>query len=88
MTIEPFNSYVIVKKAVIEEMTASGIFLPTREDEDSPVWQGDVVYSSDDHFKKDDTLLFNRFLPVEFDVDGVHLLALKAEDIIARLCKQ
>lgn len=87
MTLEPFNEYVIVLKSKVEDITHSGIILPHASEEDAAVWQGVVVESADGRFSKGDTILFNRFTPAEFEYNNDSLLALKAEDIIARLCK-
>lgn len=86
MKLKPFNNYLIVEKAKVEEITHGGLILPHDNDSDAPVWQGTVIETSDERFKEGETILFNRFTPAEFEHESKDLLALKSEDVIATLC--
>ena len=92
MQIQPLGDKIIVKAASKEEVTKSGIVLPDTADKERPE-QGEVIavgpgkildngQRSVMSVKKGDTVLFKKYSPDEFKIDGEELLVLSESDII------
>jgi len=92
MQIKPLGDKVVVKAASREEVTKSGIILPETVDKERPE-QGEVIAVgpgkiSDNGQRQEmtvkigDKILFKKYSPDEFKIDGKELLVLSESDII------
>jgi len=92
MQIQPLGDKVVVKPAAKEEVTKSGIVLPDTADKDRPE-QGEVIAVGPGkllengaraamNVKAGDKILFKKYSPDEFKIDGEELLVLSESDII------
>ncbi|OGF28867.1 co-chaperone GroES [Candidatus Falkowbacteria bacterium RIFOXYC2_FULL_47_12] len=92
MQIQPLGDKVVIKPSAKEEVTKSGIVLPDTADKDRPE-QGEVIAAGPGkllengtraamNVKTGDTILFKKYSPDEFKIDGEELLVLSESDII------
>ena len=92
MQIQPLGDKVVVKPSAKEEVTKSGIVLPDTADKDRPE-QGEVIAAGPGkllengtraamNVKTGDKILFKKYSPDEFKIDGEELLVLSESDII------
>jgi chaperonin GroES len=92
MMIKPLGDKVVVKAALREEMTKSGIVLPETGDKDRPE-KGTVVAVGPGKVRSNgerapmnvavgDTVLFRKYSPDEFKLDGEDVLVMSESDII------
>jgi len=92
MQIQPLGDKVVVKAASKEEVTKSGIILPDTADKDRPE-QGEVIAVGPGkvmdngqraamNVKAGDTVLFKKYSPDEFKIDGEEFLVVSESDII------
>jgi chaperonin GroES len=92
MQIQPLGDKVVVKPSAKEEVTKSGIVLPDTADKDRPE-QGEVIAAGPGkllengqraamNVKVGDKILFKKYSPDEFKIDGEELLVLSESDII------
>jgi chaperonin GroES len=83
----------VVKPATKEEVTKSGIVLPTTSDKERPD-QGEVVAIGPGRIldngqrqelavKIGDKILFKKYSPEEFEINGEKMLLIREEDIMA-----
>lgn len=96
MNLKPLEDRVIVKTVEIEEVTATGIFLPDTAQE-KPM-RGKVIAVGDGRMddsgkripldvKKGDEVIYSKYGGTEVKVDGDELLILRASDILAKVEK-
>ena len=93
MKIQPFSDHIVVKPVPATEQTASGLFLPTANKEKPE--QGKVLAVGPGKvengvrvaidLKEGDTVLFKKYAPDEFTVNGEKVLVIEASDVIAIL---
>ncbi|MFA5317949.1 MAG: co-chaperone GroES [Patescibacteria group bacterium] len=92
MQIKPLGDKVVVKANTKEEVTKSGIVLPDTADKERPE-QGEVIavgpgkisengQHQEMNVKVGDKILFKKYSPDEFKIDGEELLVLSESDII------
>jgi len=92
MQIKPLGDKVVVKATSREEVTKSGIVLPDTADQERPE-QGEVIavgpgkisengQRQEMSVKIGDKILFKKYSPDEFKIDGDELLVLNESDII------
>lgn len=93
MKLKPLSNNVIVKALKQEEMTKSGIVLPSTGDKEKPE-QGEVVAVGGGKLldngqtqamsvKVGDKVVFKKYSPDEVKVDGEEYLVLSENDIVA-----
>lgn len=77
---KPLNGRLLVKE-ILEEVTESGILLPSKKDD--PYKRGKVLEQSSEvpMVIKDKTIIFNKFTPVEYSSKGEKYLIVKFEDV-------
>ena len=96
MKLKPLGDHIVVKAAKPEEITKSGIILPG-SDKEKPE-QGEVIAvgagkimengsRSAMEVKVGDIVIFKKYSPDEFKIDGQEVLVLSASDVIAILEK-
>lgn len=96
MKLKPLGDHIIVKASKPEEVTKSGIILPG-SDKEKPE-QGEVLAvgagkimengsRSAMEVKVGDIVIFKKYSPDEFKIDGQEVLVLSASDVIAILEK-
>jgi len=95
MKIKPLHDNVIVKPVVESETTKSGIVLPETVHKEKPE-KGEVVAIGEGKIldngqrskmsvKVGDTVMFKKYSPDEFKIDGEEYLVISERDIIAIL---
>ncbi len=93
MKLKPLFNQVIIKAAVQEEMTKSGIVLPGTVDKERPE-KGEVLAAGPGKIlengqiqamsvKPGDQVIFKKYSPDEIKIDGEELLILSESDIVA-----
>jgi len=93
MTLKPLSNHVIVKPAVQEEVTKSGIVLPDTADKERPE-KGEVIavgpgkirdngQLSPMSLKVGNQVVFKKYSPDEIKIDGEDYLILSEDDVIA-----
>ncbi len=93
MQLHPLGERVIVKALAKEEITKSGIILPDTMDKERPE-QGEVVSVGPGRLLDDGTrstmsvkpgnkVLFKKYSPDEFTIDGQEYLVLSESDLLA-----
>ncbi|MBU1130790.1 co-chaperone GroES [Patescibacteria group bacterium] len=93
MKLKPLADNIVVKGISNEEVTKSGIIIPDTVDKEKPE-QGEVVaigpgkmldngQRSPMEVKVGDRILFKKYGPDDFKLDGEEVLVLKQEDVIA-----
>lgn len=93
MQLKPVSDHIILKPIDRETTTASGIIIPDTVDKDRPE-QGKVLSVGPGKFTDDgkrqpvdihpgQKVLFKKYAPDEFEVDGATYLVIKADDVIA-----
>jgi len=93
MTIKPLAGRVLIEPLPFEEKTKAGIILPESAEKERPeqgkiiaVGPGRTVASGKTiplHVKVGDKVLFTKYGPNEFKIDGKEYLIAKEEDILA-----
>jgi Co-chaperonin GroES (HSP10) len=87
MNIKPLADRVLVKQAVAEEKTVSGIIIPDAAKE-KPL-QGEVVAvgngtkDEDMVVKNGDTVLYGKYAGTEIELEGEKYLIMRQSDILA-----
>ncbi|MDD3861463.1 MAG: co-chaperone GroES [Candidatus Gracilibacteria bacterium] len=95
--IVPLNDHVVVEAIEVETKSESGIIIPDTASKEKPM-QGRVLAVGPGKFDEDgnrlpmdlkegDTVLFTKYGPTEFKIDGKEVLILSASDIFAKLEK-
>lgn len=93
MKLRPLGDRIIVKPVAKEEMTKSGIILPDTIDKERPE-QGEVIEVGPGKRSEDgtrvapsvkigDKILFKKYSPDEFKLDGTEYLVLSESDVMA-----
>lgn len=88
MAIQPLSDRVLIKPAVAEQKTASGIIIPDSAKE-KPL-KGDVIAvgpgTKDEtmQVKVGDAVLFGKYAGTELELDGEKLLIMRQSDILAK----
>jgi chaperonin GroES len=93
MQLKPLSNHVIVKAAAQEEITKSGIFLPSTADKDRPE-KGEVIAVGPGKILDNGQLspmsvvvgnqvIFKKYSPDEIKIDGEDFLILNESDIVA-----
>ncbi len=93
MQLKPLSNHVIVKAAVQEEITKSGIFLPSTTDKERPE-KGEVIAVGPGKILDNGQLapmsvavgnqvIFKKYSPDEIKIDGEDFLILNESDIVA-----
>ncbi len=93
MKLRPLADRIIVKPVAKEEMSKGGIILPDTVDKERPE-QGEVMdvgpgkllengARSSMSVKQGDKVLFKKYAPDEFKIDGVEYLVLSESDVMA-----
>lgn len=93
MTIKPLSDRVLIEPLPFEEKTKAGIILPESAEKERPeqgkiiaVGPGRTVASGKViplHVKVGDKVLFTKYGPNEFKIEGKEYLIAKEEDILA-----
>jgi chaperonin GroES len=95
MKMKPLHDHVVVKPMNEDEKTKSGIYLPDTMDKERPE-RGEVIAIGPGKtldngqvaamaVKVGDKVLFKKYSPDEFKIDGEEYLVIKESDIIATL---
>jgi chaperonin GroES len=93
MKLKPIHDNVIIKPITENEKTKSGIYLPDTVDKERPE-KGEVIaigpgrtldngQLSQMNIKVGDSVMFKKYSPDEFKIDGEEYLVIKETDIIA-----
>ncbi|MFA7685436.1 MAG: co-chaperone GroES [Candidatus Gracilibacteria bacterium] len=93
--IVPLNDHVVVEAIEVETKSESGIIIPDTASKEKPM-KGKVIAAGPGKFDEDgkripmdvakgDTVLFTKYGPTEFKIDGKEFLILSASDIFAKL---
>lgn len=84
--IRPLGKRLVVKLPPREQVTASGLFVPTKDDNKTHD-RGEVIATGTDVTvtKKGQTVLFTKFAPSEATIDGTTFLLLMEDDILGVL---
>jgi chaperonin GroES len=93
MNIKPLSDHILIEPLPFEEKTKAGIFLPESAEKERPeqgkiiaIGPGRTVASGKVipmHVKVNDKVLFTKYGPNEFKIDGKEYLIAKEEDILA-----
>lgn len=93
MQLRPVGDHLIVKPLPKEETSASGIIIPDTVDKERPergeiiaVGPGRVLENGQRSVmeaKVGDKVVFKKYAPDEFKLDGVEYLVIKADDVMA-----
>ena len=93
MNLKPVSDHIVLKPMDKETTTASGIIIPDTVDKDRPeqaevlsVGPGKMLESGkrmEMEFKPGQKVLFKKYSPDEFEINGEKFLVIKAEDVIA-----
>jgi len=93
MTIKPLSDHILIEPLPFEEKTKAGIILPDSAEKERPeqgkviaVGPGKTVASGKIiplQVKVGDKVLFTKYGPNEFKIDGKEYLIAKQEDILA-----
>ena len=87
MNIKPLADRVLLRAAVAEEKTVSGIIIPDTAKE-KPL-KGEVIATGDGTkdekmvVKKGDTVLYGKYAGTEIEIDGEKLIIMRQSDILA-----
>lgn len=79
----PLNNNILIRRLETEEETKSGI---TLQDHDKEKQDKGIVlrtHSKDSQVEVDQTVLFNKYGPVEIEIDGEELLLVNEEELLA-----
>lgn len=84
--IRPLGKRLVVKLPPREQVTTSGLVVPTKED-GKPYDRGEVIATGPDVTvtKNGQTVLFTKFAPSEATIDGTTFLLLMEDDILGVL---
>lgn len=86
MKAEPLGQRIILKAKKADEVTSFGLVLP--EQKEKPM-QAEVVSVSkevkDSTLKVGDLVLYKKYSPTEFNLEGEDYLVIEAEDILAKI---
>lgn len=84
--LSPLRDIVIVEPQKREEKTESGILIPETTSADKPK-EGTVISvgPKTTSIKQGQKVLFSRYSPAEFELEGVTYLILREEDILATI---
>lgn len=93
MQLRPVGDHLIVKPLAKEELSASGIIIPDTVDKERPE-RGEVIavgpgrllengQRSVPEAKVGDKVVFKKYAPDEFKLDGVEYLVIKSDDVMA-----
>ena len=95
MNIKPLGDRVLIEPESKKEKTETGIYFPDTESKERPergkiiaIGQGKLLESgkyAPMKVKKGDTILFTKYSPNEFKIDGKEYLIAREEDILAIL---
>jgi chaperonin GroES len=95
MNLKPLGDNIIVKAVAKEEVTKSGIILPETLDKEKPeqgevlaVGEGKILENgtrSKMEVKVGDRIIFKKYSPDEFKIDGAEVLVVSQSDVIAIL---
>ena len=98
MNLKPLGDNIIVKAVAKEEVTKSGIILPETLDKEKPeqgevlaVGEGKILENgtrSKMEVKVGDRIIFKKYSPDEFKIDGAEVLVVSQSDVIAIIDKQ
>ena len=82
----PLFARVVVQPKAAEEQTKSGIILPETANKERPM-EGTVLAVGADckAVKKGDTVVFKKYSPTEFELDGEEVLLVDEEDLLAKV---
>ncbi len=93
MKLKPLSDNIVVKPLAKEEKTSSGIIIPETVGKEKPE-QGEVIAIGAGKFDADgkrmpidikigDKVIFKKYSPDEFKIDGENYLILSASDVMA-----
>jgi chaperonin GroES len=93
MQLRPVGDHLIVKPLAKEDVSASGIIIPDTVDKERPE-RGEVIavgpgrvlengQRSASEAKVGDKVVFKKYAPDEFKLDGVEYLVIKSDDVMA-----
>lgn len=93
MKLKPLSDNIVVKPLAKEEKTSSGIIIPDTVGKEKPE-QGEVIAIGAGKFDADgkrvpvdikigDKVIFKKYSPDEFKIDGENYLILSASDVMA-----
>ena len=92
MNLKPLNDNIIVRPLMVETQTSSGIYIP--DSGEKKPGQGEVIavgpgLTKDDGSIKEmsvsvgDKLLFRKYSPDDFEINGEKVLVLSEKDVLA-----
>jgi chaperonin GroES len=93
MNLRPLGDHVIVKSLANEEVSKSGIVLPDTVDKDRPE-RGEVIAVGPGKVLENGSrapmdvsvgakVVFKKYAPDEVKIDGIELLVIRMEDVVA-----
>lgn len=95
MQLKPVGNYLVLKPVGQETTTASGIIIPDTVDKERPekgevlaVGPGKVQENGQRQpidIKVGDTVIFKKYSPDEFEIDGQKYLVISADDVMATI---
>lgn len=91
----PLSDFIVVEPIEVEKQTASGIYIPSSATGEKPQ-EGKVIAAGPGRKNEDgsrqnmdievgDTIMFKKYAPDEFKIDGKTLLVLRETDVIAKV---
>ncbi|SKA83701.1 chaperonin GroES [Paucidesulfovibrio gracilis DSM 16080] len=87
MNLKPLHDNVLIQREESEERTASGIIIPDsakeRPQRGTVLAVGPGKGEAAMNLKKGDTVLFAKYAGTEFKVDGLELVIMRQDDVIA-----
>ncbi len=83
MKLQPLADRVVLEQVDAEEKSASGIILPDSAKEKPSQGKVLAVGKEVKEIKAGDTVLYSKYGPTEFKVDGQEVLLCKEEDVLA-----
>lgn len=93
MALRPVGDHLIVKPLAKEELSASGIIIPDTAEKQRPE-RGEIIAAGPGRTlengqrsvmeaKVGDKVVFKKYAPDEFKIDGVEYLVIKSDDVMA-----
>ena len=82
MNFRPLGERILVKRAEVENKTASGIYIPDNAKEKPQTANVVAIGTKVEDIKVGDTIVFEQYRGTEFKLDGQEYLILNLENVI------
>ncbi len=83
MSVKPIGSRVLIEVKVMEEKTASGLYIPTTAQEKTNTGEVLAVGDKDITVSVGQTIVFEKYAGTPIEMDGKELLIIDMESVLA-----